>query len=117
MTTEQDYADAAAWAENEMTLRSGSTTALRGGDAAAYGAAVLATATSNDPAVVMPSRTGGRPSLDPTAAPGEHAKVRQVRLPAATNTALDAQATAEGRSVSQVLRDAVTEYLTTHRAG
>jgi len=59
----------------------------------------------------------GRPSIDPAAGPGEHSKVRQVRLPAAANQQLDALAAAEGRTASDILRDALTDYLSTHRAG
>jgi len=44
----------------------------------------------------------GRPSIDPAAGPGEHSKVRQVRLAAAANQQLD------------ILRDALTDYLSTH---
>lgn len=104
-STEQDYAQAAQWAEDDMTIKSASTTALRGDDAAAFGRDLLERA------------TGGRPPLDPHAAPGQHSPVRQVRLPAAINEQLAAVAAAEHRRPSDVIRTALSDYLTTHAAG
>lgn len=104
-STEQDYAQAAHWAEDDMTIKPASTTALRGDDAAAFGRDLLERA------------TGGRPPLDPHAAPGQHSPVRQVRLPAAINEQLAAVAAAEHRRPSDVIRTALSDYLTTHAAG
>lgn len=45
--SEDPYPRLALWAENEMTLKPDSVTALRGDDAAAAGHALLAAATKN----------------------------------------------------------------------
>lgn len=102
--TEKDFDAAAKWAERDMTLSKSSTTARRGEDAATYGKSVLERA------------LGGRPSIDPQAAPGQHSKVRQVRLPQAINEQLDAVARQQHRRTSDVMREALSEYLATHAA-
>lgn len=100
--TEKDYQQAAEWAEHDMTLKQASTTALRGEGAATFGRDLLERA------------TGGRPSIDPKARPGEHSPVRQVRLPAEVNEQLTALAQAEHRSPSDVIRAALTDYIAAH---
>jgi hypothetical protein len=60
---------------------------------------------------------GGRPSLSPQAPRGHRSPVRSLRLPEELSVRLDAQATAEGRRPSDVMRDALVEYLDGHRAG
>lgn len=102
--SEKDYQRAAAWAEHDMTLPASSTTAVRGKAAAAFGRDVLERA------------TGGRPSIDPKASPGQHSPVRQVRLPVEVNEQLAALARAEHRSPSDVIRAALADYLATHTA-
>ncbi|MGQ0467662.1 MAG: ribbon-helix-helix protein, CopG family [Sporichthyaceae bacterium] len=102
---EQDYLQAADWAETDMALKPESRTALRGPAAAEHGRALLERA------------TGGRPPLDPDAAPGQHSPVRQVRLPADLNEQLDAVAAAEHRRPSDVIRSALAEYLANRSAG
>lgn len=102
---EQDYLQAADWAENDMALKPESRTALRGPAAAEHGRALLERA------------TGGRPPLDPNAAPGQHSPVRQVRLPADLNEQLDAVAAAEHRRPSDVIRSALADYLASRSAG
>ncbi len=104
MSTEKDYTAAAEWAEHEMALPHNSATAVRGEDAAAYGRSVLERA------------LGGRPSIDPDATPGQHSRVRQVRLPGSMDEGLATLAHQQHRTTSDVLRDAVTEYLNTHAA-
>lgn len=99
---DKDYDTAAQWAETEMTPPKNSITARRGDQAAAYGKAVLERA------------LGGRPSIDPDAAPGQHSKVRQVRLPQAVNDQLEEVAHHQHRRTSDVMRDALAEYLTAH---
>lgn len=101
MTTDNDTA-AAAWAEHDMTLPARSKTVLRGTAAAEHGRAALARA------------SGGRPSIDPMARPGQHARNRQVRLPAEVDQQLQLLAERQHRTASAVMRDAVTEYLGTH---
>jgi len=116
MRSEQDYQAAADWAEHEMDLsRATGGTVHRGAAAAAHGRALLEQAAGGPAELDKALR--GRPSIDPDAVPGEHSRVRQVRLPAAQNDQLDALAASEGRRPSAVIRDAVAEYLTTHRAG
>lgn len=94
--------EAAAWAENDMTLPARSTTALRGAAAAAHGRAALERA------------TGGRPSIDPEASPGQHARNRQVRLAADVDQRLQRLAEQQQRTPSAVMRDAVNDYLSQH---
>lgn len=103
MITDEDEA-AVDWAEHGMTLPERSRTALRGAAAATHGRAALERA------------TGGRPSIDPTAGPGEHARNRQVRLPADVDRQLQALADQQQRTPSAVLRDAVAEYLSANGA-
>lgn len=102
--TEQDYQAAADWAENEMTLRPDSETALRGSAAAEHGREAIARA------------LGGRPSIDPDAAPGQHAKGRTVRLPAALEAQLLELAAQQNRKPSEILRDAADSYIREHLA-
>ena len=80
MATEREYQAAADWADQEMTLRPSSPTARHGAAASAYGREVLGRA------------TGGRPSIDPAAARGQHARKRQVRLAADADRQLEALA-------------------------
>ena len=98
MTKQKDYQAAADWAEHDMTLKPGTTTALRG-EAAAHGRAALERA------------QGGRPSIDPNAKPGQHSRTRQVRLPHDINTKLDQVAAAQNRRPSEIMRAALAEYL------
>jgi hypothetical protein len=56
-------------------------------------------------------RAGGRPSVDPTAAPGAHAPRRQVRLPRALSERVDALAEQESRSPSDLMREAISQYV------
>lgn len=100
--SEQDYEQAADWAEQRMTVKVGSTTALRGPAAAEPGRALLERA------------GGGRPPLDPNATPGQHSPVRQVRLPADLNDQLTVRAAAEHRQPSDVIRSALVDYLAAH---
>jgi hypothetical protein len=102
--TEKDYDAAAEWAEHDMALPKKSRTALRGQDAAEFGREL-----------VERSR-GGRPSIDPDAGPGESSPVRQVRLPRRLDKDLVAFAEENQRNLSEVMRDAISEYLTSHKA-
>lgn len=107
-------AELATWAEHDMVLAKDSPTALRGEAAAAYGRALLENALGGPEAVQR--AVGGRPPLDPGAEPGRHARKRQVRLPADLDAALDTLAAAQQRRASDVLRDALTDYVATHPA-
>lgn len=102
MTTEQNYEAAAAWAENEMELKTNSTTARYGTAAARHGQEALERA------------LGGRPSIDPVSERGHHSPKRQVRLPSDVDNALVALAAAQHRTLSAVMRDALADYVRTH---
>jgi hypothetical protein len=103
--SEKDYDAAAEWAEHDMTLPKNSKSALQGEDAAAFGREL-----------VERSR-GGRPSIDPQAGPGETSPVRQVRLPRSIDNDLVAFAEQNHRKLSEVMREAIVEYLTHRKAG
>ena len=56
-------------------------------------------------------RAGGRPAVDPAAAPGEHSPRRQVRLPKHLSERLDALAEHDHRSPSDLMREAIAHYI------
>jgi hypothetical protein len=99
MANAKDYQTAADWAEHEMTLNPGSTTALRGDDAAKRGREVLAKA------------LGGRPSIDPDAKPGQHARVRQVRVSTEVDARIEVLAADRHVKASDIIREALAAYL------
>ena len=66
---------------------------------------------SRDAARDLLRRAGGRPSLTKAAAAGEHSPRRQVRLPKPLSDRLDALAATENRSASDLMREAITEYV------
>jgi SRSO17 transposase len=101
MTTEDEQA-LADWAEHDMTLPARSSTARRGAAAAEHGRAALERA------------SGGRPSIDPAARPGQHSRNRQVRLAADVDQRLRQLAERQKRTTSAVMRDAVADYLSAH---
>ncbi len=117
MSTDASDARLAQWAEHEMTLNPHSRTALHGEAAAAQGRAMLEAALGGPEEVERAINPGGRPSIDPHAQPGEHSRTRQVRLAAHISSQLDALALAQHRRPSDVLRDAVGQYIHTHPAG
>jgi len=104
MATKKDYQAAADWAEHEMKLKTNSASARRGAAAAEQGREILQRALA------------GRPSIDPAARPGQHARKRQVRLPADIDQQLEVLAATQHRSASAVLRDALGDYLRNHPA-
>lgn len=55
-------------------------------------------------------RAGGRPSIDPDPDASGAAPRRQVRLPRNLNTRLDNLAAEQGRSASDIMRDAIDAY-------
>src|ERR1019366_290974 len=99
MANAKDYQTAADWAEHAMTLKPGSTTALRGDDAAKRGREVLAKA------------LGGRPSIDPDAKPGQHARVRQARGPTEVDARIEVLAAHRHVKASDIIREALAAYL------
>jgi hypothetical protein len=102
--TEAEYREMATWAESEMDFDPDAPGVLYGEQAAQAGRDMIARA------------LGGRPSIDPQAVPGQHAKNRTVRLPGALDAGLIAVAAQQNRRPSDVLRDAVTEYIAQHQA-
>lgn len=102
-----------AWAEGEVSPRPGSIE--RGEKAAASGRQLLEDALGGPDA--LHRAITGRPSLDATAAPGAHSKTHSFRLPESLSVKLKDQATAESRRASEIVRDALDEYLTSHRTG
>lgn len=57
------------------------------------------------------ARGAGRPSLT---APGQRSPALNLRIPGRTRRRLDAVALAQGRSPSEIVRDALDEYLARH---
>jgi hypothetical protein len=102
------------WADGDVRPSPDRSEVLRGAAAAAHGRGVLEAALGDGD--VVERAMGGRPPLDPAARPGEHAPVRQVRLPASMNAELDQRAAAEGRRPSEIIRAALAAYLNDHRA-
>lgn len=99
---QQRYHKLAEWAESDAP-QIHPERALRGADAAEASRELL-------------RRAGGRPSIDADPDASGPAPRRQVRLPRHLNAQLDNLAAAEGRSASDILRDAITAYLKTHAA-
>lgn len=59
-------------------------------------------------------KVGGRPSIDPNAPAGGHSPRRQVRLPRDISDRLDQLAANQKRSPSDVMREAISTYVTSH---
>ena len=57
----------------------------------------------------------GRPKLDPNDTTAGRSPRRQVRLPQAMNDDLDQLAAQQGRDASAVMREAIADYIDTHR--
>ena len=110
------YDDLAAWAESDEPAIRPDAVVHRGEAARDASRALLEAVTEDDPAgrETLRRAARGRPALDP--ATSGASPLWQVRAPASLDQALRAQATAEGRTLSEVLRDAATAYLTEHRA-
>lgn len=102
--TEAEYQKMADWAENEMDFDADGPGVLYGAAAAAEGRAAIERA------------LGGRPSIDLAAEPGQHSKNRTVRLPAELEKQLLEVAAQQNRRPSDVMRDAVGEYVRAHPA-
>jgi hypothetical protein len=100
--TEAEHQQMADWAENDMDFDPEAPGVLYGAEAAAAGQAAIARA------------LGGRPSIDPAAGPGQHSRNRTVRLPAELEKQLLELAARQNRRPSDVMRDAVGEYLQSH---
>lgn len=111
-----NYDELAQWAESDAPKIRPDAVVHRGtAESHAAARALLADALDaqgQDDAVLI-ERGAGRPSL---AADGPAGKspLWQIRAPRDLDEALRARAEAEGRSFSEVLRDAATEYLAKH---
>ncbi len=105
----KDYVGAADWAENAMALKPNSGTARRGADAAAFGRDLLEQALGGPDGVEK--ALGGRPALDPESKPGEHARIRHVRLGTELDARLASAERAESRKASDIMRAALDQYL------
>ncbi len=106
--------DLIAWADDDMRPVPEHPGTRRGVDAAAEGRALLEAALGGPAAADR--AMGGRPPLDSASTRGQHAPVRQVRLPVSMNDALSQQAAAEGRRPSEIIREALAAYLDARRA-
>jgi hypothetical protein len=114
---ESYYDDLAAWAESDApTVRPGAVV-YRGEAAREAARALLEEATEDDAEgrALVRRAAGGRPSLDPSEPTGK-SPLWQVRAPKSLDRELRDLAIAEGRSFSEVLRDAAVAYLADRRA-
>lgn len=103
---EAHYATLATWAESDAGLIPESATITRSiGDGA--GRALLEAALGSPEAV---DRAIGRPTLDGTVATGK-SPTRQVRLPRDLDALLTERAAAEHRKPSEIMREALDNYL------
>lgn len=104
-------AEAAAWAESDERQVRPDATPLRGADAVERSRALLAEAADGDPdSEQLLVRVAGRPSLGAKAPTGA-SPMWKVRAPADLDAAARDRAEAEGRRLSELIRDAVTRYL------
>ena len=102
--TEAEYHERADWAENEMDSDPDAPGVLYGAQATQARREMVARA------------LGGRPPLDQNAPVGQDAKNRTVRLPGPPDAGLVAVAAQQHRRPSDVLRNALTEYVIQHQA-
>ncbi|MGL5849527.1 MAG: ribbon-helix-helix protein, CopG family [Phycicoccus sp.] len=103
--SEKDRYDALAdWAEHDMDIDVDDPTIVRGESAAEFGREML-------------ERAGvGRPRLDPTETVTGRSPRRQVRLSQALSDGVDKLAATQGRAASEVMRDAISDYLDRNRS-
>lgn len=112
MRKESDHKAPSTWAEKDLTLYPDSATARHGKAAAAKGGATLETVLGG--AVQAERAVRGRPSIDPHAEPGRHSRSRTVRFSDELNAQLGVVAQAQGRRPSDVVREALADYLAAH---
>lgn len=112
-----DYDKLAQWAESDApSVRPGAVVRRGTPKSRAAALAMLQEAAGDDPAgsdLLERSSGAGRPSLAANG-PAGTSPLWQIRAPRDLDAALRARADAEGRSFSEVLRDAATEYLAAH---
>ncbi|MDR1189894.1 MAG: ribbon-helix-helix domain-containing protein [Bifidobacteriaceae bacterium] len=115
----QSYCDdLTAWAESSAPAIRPSAVLHQGEQARAASRALIEKATGDDPdgRALVRDATRGRPTLD-SATPAGSSPLWQVRAPRSLDQALRDRARSEGRSLSEVIRDAATAYLAAHRSG
>ncbi|MHA7175244.1 hypothetical protein ACX80D_01180 [Arthrobacter sp. Sr24] len=100
---EARYQRMADWAETEMPLAPKSASGRRGSEAAAHGRSVLLEA-GMDPAE-LDRLIGGRPSLNPDAATGEHSPHLNLRVTADTKQQIRRLADERGVRPSEMARE------------
>jgi hypothetical protein len=108
-----------AWAESDAPTVHPATPVLRGDAARQAARALLESATSGDPQnreLIRRVARRGRPPLNPDLAPGHRQPTWNIRMPADLDTAMRARAKAEGRHLSDLVRQAAAEYLSSHEA-
>jgi|SRR5689334_3246892 Ribbon-helix-helix protein, copG family len=115
-TNEDRSAELAAWAESDAPTVQPRTRVERGEAARESARAMLLAAAGDDPEAraLIRRLEPGRPGLDPTD-PGA-APMWKVRAPRALDEAMRERAAAEGRSLSELLRDAAAQYLASKAA-
>lgn len=109
--TEPDHTDGEAMLD--ALLDTPGAVILRGAEAAAAGRAALEAAGVDLAALEARIAKGGRPRLDGDATGvGERAPRVNVSIPRTTEELLNERIAATGRSRSELVRDALTSYLT-----
>lgn len=112
-----NYEELARWAESDAPeIRPGAVIHRGTPESHAATRALLEDSldiTDSVTAELVRGSVGGRPSLAADRPAGK-SPLWQIRAPQALDDALRARADAEGRSISEVLRDAATEYLAAH---
>ena len=113
-----DYDELARWAESDAPQVRPDAAVHRGTpESRAAALVMLSDAAGDNPGDVelleRSTSTGGRPSLA-AAGPAGKSPLWQIRAPKELDAAMRARAEAEGRSFSEVLRDAASEYLAAH---
>ena len=109
----REAAEAAAWAESDERAIHDDAKVQRGTEESrAATRAMLTEATADDPASaeLLARATGGRPSLGGTSPTGA-SPMWKVRAPADLDAAARQRAQDEGRRLSDLVREAVTNYL------
>lgn len=109
----REAAEAAAWAESDEPAVRPDAKAQRGTDESrAATRAMLTEAAADDPesAELLARVAGGRPSLGGTS-PAGTSPMWKVRAPADLDAAARQRAETEGRKLSDLVREAVTNYL------
>ena len=117
MTDDEKYEALSAWAESDASYNIHPDAKIyRGPEARAESIRVLMEATgAKTEDEIIPLALGGRPSLD-SSEPAGSSKARHVRFGADLDSRALAQARREGRTFSELVRTAVTEYLEAHPA-